>query len=390
MAIKARTTFEAIRKTGSQGLDFWYASDVQKALEVGNFDSFKKGILHAKELCQSAGVDVRKHFANDKSVDDVALSQFACYLIVKNDDSFVPDKRVAKVYYSRMSPRQAATPEAYAELEARKRLMLRPEHISLNKVLASTAKQRMPMSEAERLVEAKYKAGQKLNDEERIIYIKLCKRIAAFLSNLHDHANIGLYDGMTSDEIHQAMGLVESHDNYDYMYSAELVANMLKAELAICNIQSAGSKLTQAQMFKQSNEAGYAVRWSMLSAGVTKPENLLAAEQSINQLRNGFDPSKRTRIKLITETGKGIGKAETDAETEKQVASSQSQRLPEADIIADWYGGGKKKGSTTESDNSEKVRKQMEAKAKREAKAVELAEQAAAREKFEAAQMKLF
>ena len=90
--------FESIKHVNEYGVEFWYARELQTALEYKQWRRFENIINKAKDACQNSGNDVSDHFANvGKMVDigsgatrtreDYELSRYACYLIVQNGDS---------------------------------------------------------------------------------------------------------------------------------------------------------------------------------------------------------------------------------------------------------------------------------------------------------------
>ena len=80
------------------GVEFWYARELQTALEYKQWRRFENIINKAKDACQNSRNDVSDHFANvgkmvdigsgaTRTLEDYELSRYACYLIVQNGDS---------------------------------------------------------------------------------------------------------------------------------------------------------------------------------------------------------------------------------------------------------------------------------------------------------------
>ena len=88
-----KTTFENIKHINNYGNEYWYARELQKALEYKEWRKFSGVIEKAKDACNNSNINVLDHFAQaDKMVEigsgakrkqvDYELSRYACYLIV--------------------------------------------------------------------------------------------------------------------------------------------------------------------------------------------------------------------------------------------------------------------------------------------------------------------
>ena len=93
----SQQTFENIKHTDENGTEFWYARELQTALEYAQWRRFQESIVRAKTACEASGLDVEDHFADvgkmitlakgaQREIADVKLSRYACYLIVMNGD----------------------------------------------------------------------------------------------------------------------------------------------------------------------------------------------------------------------------------------------------------------------------------------------------------------
>ena len=81
----------------ADGMEFWFARDIQQLLGYAKWENFLKVIDKAKIACEKAGVSVKDNFANTvravnmpnggiKEVDDIFLTRYASYLIAQNGD----------------------------------------------------------------------------------------------------------------------------------------------------------------------------------------------------------------------------------------------------------------------------------------------------------------
>ena len=89
--------FENLKHINEYGQEFWYARELQSALEYSQWRRFAEAIERAKTACAKSGHKIREHFADvgkmvtvgsgaEREINDVALSRYACYLVVMNGD----------------------------------------------------------------------------------------------------------------------------------------------------------------------------------------------------------------------------------------------------------------------------------------------------------------
>lgn len=146
------TLFESIKHINEYGNEFWYARELQKALEYNQWRRFEEVIERAKNACKNSGNIISEHFANvgksspmpnggERIIDDYALSRYACYLIVQNGDSRKKVIALGQTYFA-VKTRQQELIENFDDLsEDKKRLAIRNEMKTHNKSLAEAANQ---------------------------------------------------------------------------------------------------------------------------------------------------------------------------------------------------------------------------------------------------------
>lgn len=254
--------FESIRHVNKYGQEFWYARDLQIALEYTEWRNFCKVIEKAKEACRGSNNAVSDHFvdvnkivnagATSKDIGDIQLSRYACYLIVQNGD---PRKKVIALgqTYFAVKTRQQELIENYENLsEDQKRIAIRQEMKEHNKMLVAAAKD----------------AG-----------VETILDYAIF----QNYGYMGLYGGLKASDIKERKGLKKSQDILDYMGYEELAANLFRATQTEAKLRRENIQGKQ-EANKTHFEVGKKVRDTIKDLGGTMPEDLPTPEKSIQQL----------------------------------------------------------------------------------------------------------
>ncbi|RJP82107.1 DNA damage-inducible protein D [Streptococcus pseudopneumoniae] len=254
-------TFENIKHIDENGVEFWYARELQTILEYMEWRNFNQVIDKAKIACENSGKRVVANFVNvnktvqlnfgTREIADIKLSRYACYLIVQNGD---PRKEVIALgqSYFAIKTRQQELHDDFNQLtEDQKRIAIRDEIKHHNKSLSESAGN----------------AGVKN------------------FGRFHNSGYQGLYGGLTMQDIHNLKELNEGEHILDFMGSAELAANLFRATqtdevLRRRNIK--GEDLANDTHFN----VGRTIRNTMKELGTTMPENLPTPRESIQELKN--------------------------------------------------------------------------------------------------------
>lgn len=257
------STFESIKHINDYGQEFWYARELQIALEYKQWRRFCGVIDKAKEACKNSGYTISDHFADigkmvdigssaHREIQDFELSRYACYLIVMNGDSSKEIIALGQTYFA-VKTRQQELIENFDDLtEDKKRLAIRGEMITHNKSLAEAAKM----------------AG--ISDSRDYAIFQNC-------------GYQGLYGGLGVKDIHKRKGLKKSQKILDHMGSTELAANLFRATQTDEKLRR-----EQIQGKKEANqthyEVGKKVRQTIQELGGTMPEDLPTPTKSIKQI----------------------------------------------------------------------------------------------------------
>ena len=270
--------FEDIKHIRSDGTEFWYARELAVALDYTKWENFQKVIKRAMIACENSGKDVSVCFpevrktsnmpnGGVKTIVEYELSRYACYLIVQNGDPRKEVIALGQTYFAIQTYRQEVA-DRFNELdEDSRRLIVRGDIRQWNQLLAETARN----------------CGVITNEEFAIF---------------QNAGYMGLYGGMTVDDIHRKKELEIGQKILDYMGSTELIANLFR-------ISQTEEKLRKDGIDNSSDatavhySVGKEVRKAIEEIGGTMPEDLPTPEKSIAQI----EKEQLQRLKQKAENG---------------------------------------------------------------------------------------
>lgn len=265
------TTFESIKHINEYGKEYWYARELQVALEYKEWRKFSGVMDKAMNACNNSNINVLDHFAQaDKMVEigsgakrkqvDYELSRYACYLIVQNADARKKVVALGQTYFAVQTRKQELSEKEYVNLtEEEKRFTQRDLTKNGNYSLNQTAKN----------------CGVKNFDK------------------FHNAGYKGLYNGETANDIAKRKKLRYREDILDNMGSEELAANLFRitqteAKLKKDNISS------EDDANQTHYNIGKNIREVIIKNGGTMPEKLPTPKKSLKEL----EKEKKIQIKL--------------------------------------------------------------------------------------------
>lgn len=143
--IKSLTNeFESFVNFTNQGVEFWFARDLQHLLGYSEWRNFNKVIYKAKTACETAGHQIFDHFVDidktismpksaTKEIPDFMLTRFACYLIAQNGDPHKEQIAFAQNYFAVQTRKFEIIEQRikdWERLKAREKLTLSEKELS--------------------------------------------------------------------------------------------------------------------------------------------------------------------------------------------------------------------------------------------------------------------
>ena len=253
--------FESIKQIDNDGNEYWFARDLQEVLEYSEWRNFSKIIEKAKNACETSGHRVQSEFVDtnklvdvganlQRSIQDIVLSRYACYLIAMNGN---PRKEVIALAQTYFAVKTHEQEQLELQKEDSLRLQIRQDIKEHNISLAEAANQ----------------AG-----------IKEPRDYAIFQNEGYK----GLYGGLGVKQIHARKGLKKSQKILDHMGSTELAANLFRATQTDEKLRREGIK-GKPQANKVHHDVGAKVRQTIKELGGTMPEDLATPTKSIQQIK---------------------------------------------------------------------------------------------------------
>lgn len=142
--------FESIKQIDDDdGNEYWYARDLQEILEHSEWRNFSKIIEKAKSSCEASGHAVQSEFVDanklvdiganlQRSIQDIVLSRYTCYLIAMNGD---PRKEVIALAQTYFAVKTHEQEQLELQKEDSLRLQIRQDIKEHNISLAEAANQ---------------------------------------------------------------------------------------------------------------------------------------------------------------------------------------------------------------------------------------------------------
>ena len=255
------------------GVEFWYARELQKLLGYEQWRNFELIIHKAQISCESAGINASDHFAEvsklvpigsgaERAVKDYMLTRYACYLIAQNGDPKKEEIAFAQSYFAVQTRKQELIEERITYFER------------------SEARGRLRESE-KRLSQNIYERG--VDD--------------VGFGRIRARGDAALFGGNTTQQMKERLGVKSNRPLADFLPTLTIAAKNLATEMTNYNVEQKDLQGESAITVEhvQNNSS---VR-SMLGERGIKPEKLPPAEDMKKLERR----AKAAEKKIARESG---------------------------------------------------------------------------------------
>ncbi len=232
--------------------EFWFARDLQELLGYARWENFANAIGRAKTSCKAAGVDDSDHFLDvtkmvdvgsgaKRSIDDVALTRYACYLIAQNGD---PSKEAI------------AFAQTYFAVQTRKQEMIEQRLVEVERL---SARKKLTFSEKEL---------------SGIIFERVGDQYS--FGRIRSKGDVALFGGKTTQDMKKSLSVPEGRPLADFLPTITIKAKDFANEITNFNIKKDGLR-SEPAISDEHVKNNRDVRDLLMQRGI-QPEALPAAE----------------------------------------------------------------------------------------------------------------
>ncbi len=245
-------SFEEHSYTTKEGIEFWFARDLQHLLGYSKWENFIKVITKAKIACEVSGNEVSNHFPDvrktidmpkgaKREINDLMLTRYACYLITQNGDPRKETIAFAQTYF-------AVQTRKFELIEKR-------------------------LKDQERL-QARKKLSYSEKELSELIYEQTGNdRNFGIIRSKGDQA---LFGGLTTKQMKSKLGMPLNRPLADFLPTITIKAKDFATEITVFNTKD--KKLnTENKISNEHITNNKSVRKILLERGI-EPENLPAEE----------------------------------------------------------------------------------------------------------------
>ena len=258
----------------AEGVEYWFARDLQVLLGYNEWRNFLKVIDKAKIACETSKQNVSDHFVDvnkmvdvgsgaKREIEDIILTRYACYLIAQNGDPRKDEIAFAMSYFAFQTRKQELLEQRLKELE---RLQ---------------AREKLTISEKEL---------------SGLIFQKGIDNTG--FARIRSKGDQALFGGKTTLDMKARLDIPDNRPLADFLPTITIKAKDFANELTNVNIRK-GDLKTESSITNEHVKNNEDVRGLLLKSGI-KPENL-PAEEDLKKIERKVKSEDK---KLLKETKK--------------------------------------------------------------------------------------
>ncbi|MBC8179989.1 DNA damage-inducible protein D [candidate division KSB1 bacterium] len=271
--------FESYVNFTNQGVEFWFARDLQNLLGYSKWDNFLKVISKAKIACGTAGHLISDHFADvgkmvkigsgtEREVKDFMLTRFACYLIAQNGDPQKEPVAFAQNYF-------AVQTRKYEIIEQR-----------INDWERLKAREKLTLSE---------------KDLSGVIYERGIDDLGfAIIRSKGDSA---LFGGFSTKEMKAKLKVPQSRPLADFLPTITIKAKDFANEITVFNVKKKEALNTIRSISEEHIKNNKGVRKLLKERGIIPEE--LPPDEDVKKLRRRLTSDEKKMLKDAPKLKKG-------------------------------------------------------------------------------------
>ncbi len=270
---KLHKNFNDYAQETEDGLEFWFARDLQVLLGYNQWKNFQKVIDKAKIACRNSGLVVDDQFADvgkmivagkgaEREIDDIALTRHACYLIAQNGDPRKEEIAFAMAYFAVQTRKQEIIEKRISEIE---RLTFREKLTNSEKELSGVI----------------YERGVD----------------GAGFARIRSKGDQALFGGNTTQEMKKKLGLKDSRALADFLPAITIKAKDFANEITNFTLKRDAHLQGEQPIASEHVKNNKSVRNILVEQGIF-PENL-PAEEDVKKMKRRVESEDKKLLKIV-------------------------------------------------------------------------------------------